>query len=189
MSHFDSSQLTLILFAHMTLNYCTGSRMTGVTCYISLYVGAKRLVFYLSPRDGHVIIVSGCLILTAVNLIILVRMGNIIDRLVSRCARSTVTFDICLHELCVRVSVRHVITKFSQMDSLPNFVTHGARLGALRARKSSANNNHSHGGRKHTRVLLRFLLCSMVSGLLLEINHLQIDGEGYRVCEEASGGI
>ena len=26
----------------------------------------------LSPRDGHVIIVSGCLILTAVNLIILI---------------------------------------------------------------------------------------------------------------------
>ena len=25
------------------------------------------MVFHLSPRDGHVIIVSGCLILTAVN--------------------------------------------------------------------------------------------------------------------------
>ena len=46
---------------------------------------------------------SGCLILTAVKLIILVRMAYIIDRLVSRCARSIVTFYIGLHELCVRV--------------------------------------------------------------------------------------
>ena len=73
------------------------------------------------------IIVSGCLILTAVNLIMLIRMGNITDKLVSSCARSIVTFDISLHEACVRVGVRYVITKFSRMDSLPNFVTHGAR--------------------------------------------------------------
>ena len=43
-----------------------------------------------------------------------------------------VTFDIGLHEACVRVGgwagVRYVITKFSQMDSLPNFITHGAPL-------------------------------------------------------------
>ena len=32
-------------------------------------------------------------------------------------------------------SVRYVITKFSRMDGLPNFVTHGAPLGALRARE------------------------------------------------------
>ena len=32
------------------------------------------------------------------------------------------TFDIGLHEVCVRVGVRYVITKFSRMDSLPNFV-------------------------------------------------------------------
>ena len=81
------------------------------------------------------IIVSGCLILTAVNLIILIRMGNITDRLVSSCARSIVTFDIGLHEVCVRTGVRYVITKFSRMDSLPNFVTHGAPLRALRARE------------------------------------------------------
>ena len=43
------------------------------------------------------------------------------------------TFDIGLHEVCVRVGVRYVITKFSRMDSLPNFVTHGAPLRALRA--------------------------------------------------------
>ena len=83
-------------------------------------------------------IVSGCLILTAVNLIILIPMGNITDRLVSRCARSIVTFDICLHEVCVRVGVRHVITKFSRMNSLPYFVTHGTPLCALRVRESSA---------------------------------------------------
>ena len=45
------------------------------------------------------------------------------------------TFDIGLHEVCVRVGVRYVITKFSQMDSLPNFLTYGA---PLRARESSA---------------------------------------------------
>ena len=45
------------------------------------------------------------------------------------------TFDIGLHEVCVRVGVRYVITKFSRMDSLPNFLTHGA---PLRARESSA---------------------------------------------------
>ena len=46
------------------------------------------------------------------------------------------TFDIGLNEVCVRVGVRYVITKFSGLDSLPNFLTHGA---PLRAR--SANNN------------------------------------------------
>ena len=42
------------------------------------------------------------------------------------------TFDTGLHEVCVRVGgqtgVRYVITKFSRMDSYPNFVTHGAPL-------------------------------------------------------------
>ena len=42
------------------------------------------------------------------------------------------TFDIGLHETCVRVGgragVRYVITKFSQMDSLQNFLAHGAPL-------------------------------------------------------------
>ena len=38
----------------------------GVTYYISLYVG-KTTDLLLSPRDGHVITVSGCLILTAAN--------------------------------------------------------------------------------------------------------------------------
>ena len=45
------------------------------------------------------------------------------------------TFDIGLHEVCVRVGVRYVITRFSRMVSLPNFVTHGATLRALRARE------------------------------------------------------
>ena len=44
------------------------------------------------------------------------------------------TFDIGLHEMCVRVGVRYVITKFSWMDSLPNFLTHGAPLRARFAR-------------------------------------------------------
>ena len=45
--------------------------------------------------------------------------------------------------MCVRVGgrkgVRYVITKFSKMDSLPNFVTHGAPLRALRARELRYN--------------------------------------------------
>ena len=55
---------------------------------------------------------------------------------VSISVRSNVTFDISLHEVCVRVGVRYEITKFSRMDSLPDFLTHGAPLaGALRARE------------------------------------------------------
>ena len=69
-------------------------------------VGAKRLVFNLSPRDAHVIIFSGCLTLTAVNLIILIRIAYITDRLVSSCARSIVTFDINLLEVFVRMGGR-----------------------------------------------------------------------------------
>ena len=42
------------------------------------------------------------------------------------------TFDIGLHEVCVpaggRASVLYVITKSSLVDSLPNFLTHGAPL-------------------------------------------------------------
>ena len=50
------------------------------------------------------------------------------------------TFDISLHEECVRVGVRYVITKFSRMDSLPNFLTHGApQARALRARELRYN--------------------------------------------------
>ena len=44
------------------------------------------------------------------------------------------TFDIGLHEVCVRTGVRYVITKFSGMDSLPNFLTRGAPLRARFAR-------------------------------------------------------
>ena len=44
------------------------------------------------------------------------------------------TFDIRLNEVCVRVGVRYVITKFSRLDSLPNFLTHGAPLCAHFAR-------------------------------------------------------
>ena len=80
------------------------------------------------------IIVSGCLFLTAVNLIVLIRMSYKTERLV-KLGMSIVTFDIGLHEVCVRVGVLYVITKFSLMDSLPNFVTHGAPLRALRARE------------------------------------------------------
>ena len=43
---------------------------------------------------------------------------------------SQVVQDLLWHltSVCVRVGVRYVITKFSRIDSLPNFVTHGAAL-------------------------------------------------------------
>ena len=68
MSHFDICQLTLIWLAHITtdspaLGKCSFINiLVTVLYYISIYVGAKRLAFHLSPRDGHGIIVSGCLI-------------------------------------------------------------------------------------------------------------------------------
>ena len=54
------------------------------------------------------------------------------------CARAIVTFHIGLHEMCVRTGVLYVITKFSEEDSLPNFLTHGAPLRARFARARSS---------------------------------------------------
>ena len=63
---------------------------------------------------------------------ILIRMAYKV--LISR--RSNVTFDFSLHEACVRLGVRYIITKFSRMDSVPNFLTHGAsQRRASRARE------------------------------------------------------
>ena len=90
----------------------------------------KRLVFHVSPRDGHVITVSGRLILTAVN--------SSSYGWLTKCLKflQDVTFDISLLEVCLRVDVRYVITQFSRMDSLPNFLTHGApQARASRARE------------------------------------------------------
>ena len=74
------------------------------------------------------IIVSGCLILTAVNLNVLIRMAYITKKLVKLSKIYCDINDIGLHKVCVRVGVRYVITKFSRLDSLPNFLTHGAPL-------------------------------------------------------------
>ena len=58
------------------------------------------------------------------------------------------TFDIGLHEVCVRTGVRYVITKFSEMDSLPNFLTRGAPLRAREARAGAPlkKNLTAHAG-------------------------------------------
>ena len=77
----------------------------SVTYYVGLHVGAKQPVFHLSPRDGHVIFVSGCLILTAVNSSSY-GLLNITDRLVSIYARSIVIYDIGLHVVVVRAARR-----------------------------------------------------------------------------------
>ena len=63
----------------------------------------KRLVFHLSPRGGHVIIVSGCLILTAVNLIVLIRMAYTTERQIKLCK---IYCDIGVQEVCVRLGGR-----------------------------------------------------------------------------------
>ena len=52
--------------------------------------------------------------------------------------RSNVTFNISLHKVCARVGVRYAINKFSRMDSLPNFLTHGALLRAREARAGAS---------------------------------------------------
>ena len=112
MSHFDSCQLTLIWLANITLTAPCPAQFRfyvelSVTFYISLFLGAKRLAFHLSPQDGHVIIVSGCLILTAVNLIVLIRMAYITERLVKLCKTYC---DIGLHEVCVLAGGRAYAT-------------------------------------------------------------------------------
>ena len=109
--------------------------LVRVTYYISLYGGAKRLVFHLRPRDGHVIIVSGCLILTAINLIVLIRMVYITKKLVKLWKIycdiwHRLTWSVCTGGR----TLRHNLTKFSRMDSLTNFLTHGASLRARFAR-------------------------------------------------------
>ena len=108
--------------------------------YISLYVGAERLVFHLNLWDAHVIIVSGCLILAAVNLIILIRMAYITERPVKLCKVYCNIWHRLTWSVCTGgwARVSYVITKLSRMDSLPNFVTLGAPLLALHARESSA---------------------------------------------------
>ena len=60
--------------------------------------------------------------------------------LVSSCARAIVTFHIGLHEMCVRTGVLYVITKFSEEDSLPNFLTHGAPLRACEELRYESHN-------------------------------------------------
>ena len=89
------------------------------------------------------IIVSGCLTLTAVNLIILIRMAYTAARLVQDLlCHLTSAYMKCVYGWA---GVRYVITKFSLIDSLPNFFTHDAPQRALRARESSAMKEpHAH---------------------------------------------
>ena len=74
------------------------------------------------------------------------------------------TFDIGLHEECVRVGVRYVITKFSRMDSLPNFLTHGAPLRARFARARAPLLTSGFGHKKTLSKMLRknFVTFSLV---------------------------
>ena len=71
-------------------------------------------------------------------------MAYITERLVKLCKIYCFIWHRLTWRVCTdgraggRAGVRHVITKFSRMDSLLNFVTHGAPLRALRARERSA---------------------------------------------------
>ena len=98
----------------------------------------------MSPRDGHVITVSGCLILTAAN-------SSSYGWLTKCQFLQDVTVDISLHEVCVRVGVLYVITKFSRMDGLPNFLTHGAPQARASRARELRYKIHSYQGviRKH----------------------------------------
>ena len=88
------------------------------------------------------ITVSGCLILTAAN-------SSSYGWLTKRLFLQDVTFDISLHEVCVRVGIRYVITKFSGIDSLPNILTHGApQACASRARELRYNPLNTHTSAK-----------------------------------------
>ena len=70
------------------------------------------------------------------------------------------TFDIGLHEVCVRTGVRYVITKFSGMDSLLNFLTHGApvraREGARELRYQESIPTNRNKGRRQLGTLSVF---------------------------------
>ena len=104
---FDSCQLTFIRMANIRINRLrVGVRHIRPACIgkCQIVYLSEPEVFHLSPRDGHVII------LTAVNLIVLIQMVY-----------------IGLHEVSVRVGLRYVNQIFSE-ESLPNFLTHGAPL-------------------------------------------------------------
>ena len=96
----------------------------SVTYYIGLHVGAKRPVFHPSPRDGHVMFVSGRLILTALNSSLYgwrtVWMAYITYWVMPICTRFNVTFDIGIHVGVLWVAgVRYVKTKFYCIHRFP----------------------------------------------------------------------
>ena len=119
---FSRKKDTFFLSIYLSLKVRAAMRLTVETIDVLEMQNftSKRQVFPLSPGDGHVIFVSECLILTAVNsssygwLI----LAYITDRIVSIFARSYVTLEIVLHVVYVRAGVRRrhdqiFITKFS----------------------------------------------------------------------------
>ena len=153
MPHFDSCKLTLIWLANITLT--TVSRLTALPGVVSFlcWIGKCDILYQLICRAKTTGLSSeparwSC----------------------DKCQRSS-DFDSCqsncthtdgLHNWLVKLckiycdiwhrltwivctggreGVRYVITKFSRMDSLTNFVTYGAPMRALRVRESSAINS------------------------------------------------
>ena len=126
----------------------------SVTYYISLYVGKKRLVFHLNPCDGHVITVSARLILTAVN--------SSSYGWITKCQFQQNLMWHLTSAYMKRVygwaGIRYVITKFSRMDSLPNFLTHGAPLARARAPLIITNlNNNCDFNSSYNIVIVTFI--------------------------------
>ena len=78
------------------------------------------------------------------------------------------TFDISFIVNCVYgwAGVCYVITKFSQMDRLPNFVTHGAPLRMPRVRKSSA-------------IKKRLLLNARLTVCLLRLESARMESDNF----------
>ena len=91
----------------------------------SIYVGTKRLAFHLSPQDGN-----NCQQMSDFNSC-QSNHTHSDERLVKLCKIYCDIWHQVTRSVCTggRVGVHYdFVTKFSRMDSLPNFVTHGAPL-------------------------------------------------------------
>ena len=112
MSHFDSCQLTLIWLVHITLNYWQMPGESEDSFHFHFYVGKSDILYQLIYRGKTTGLSSErvrwlcdyCQRTSASNgcQFILIQMAC----KVSISARSNVTFDISLHEVCVRVGGR-----------------------------------------------------------------------------------
>ena len=137
MSHFDSCQLTLIWLVRITLNWQPWWKRSFLSfsflCWCDIlyqlicrendlsFIWAREMVMWLLAADVWFWQLP---------------IHPHTDGLQSVNFSKIWHLTSAKHEVCIRVSVRYVITKFSRMVSLPNFLTHGApEARASRARE------------------------------------------------------